>query len=99
MVVFQGVCIALTNASINENPSVFTAVHVFKPSHNKEPLQLQYNCNKVTEMSLVLLCFVVDNQPRCTPCYLWRHKGGGGVECSAIITIHILLLTVNITLK
>ena len=60
MVVFQGVCIALTNASINENPSIFTAVHMFKPSHNKEPLQLQYNCNKVTEMSLVLRCFVVD---------------------------------------
>ena len=38
----------------------FTAVRVFKPSHNKEPLQLQYNCNEVTEMSLVLRCFVVD---------------------------------------
>ena len=34
-------------------------VHVFKPSHNKEPLQ-QYNCNEVTEMSLMLHCFVVD---------------------------------------
>ena len=59
MVVFQGVRIALTNASINENSSIFTAVHVFKPSHNKEPLQLQYNCNEVTAMSLVLCCFVV----------------------------------------
>ena len=46
--------------SINENSSIFTAVHVFKPSHNKEPLQLQYNCNEVTEMSLVLRCFVVN---------------------------------------
>ena len=51
---------ALTNASINENSSIFTAVHVFKPSHNKEPLQLQYNCNEVTEMSLVLRCFILD---------------------------------------
>ena len=57
---FKGVCIALTNASINENSSIFITVHVFKPSHNKEPLQLQYNCNEVTEMSLVLRCFVVD---------------------------------------
>ena len=40
--------------------SIFTAVHVFKPSHNKVPLQLQYNCNEVTEMSLVLRCFIVD---------------------------------------
>ena len=71
MVVFQGGgYIALTNTSINENSLIFTAV--FKPSHNKE---LQYNCNEVTKMSLV-----VD-------------------KCSAIITIHILLFTVNITLK
>ena len=44
---------------LNENSSIFTAVHVFKPPHNKEPLQLQYNCNEVTEMSLMLR-FVVD---------------------------------------
>ena len=50
-----------TNKCFNyENSSFFTLVHVFKPSHNKEPLQLQYNCNEVTEMSLVLHCFVVD---------------------------------------
>ena len=50
-----------TNKCFNyENSSIFTVVHVFKPSHNKEPLQLQYNCNEVTEMSLVLHCFVVD---------------------------------------
>ena len=84
---------------INENSSIFTAVHVLKPSHNKEPLQLQYNCNEVTEMSLVLRCFVINTNQDALPCYLWQHKGEGGAECSAIITIHILLLTVNITLK